>query len=204
MINLLPNNYKEQIVYGRKNLVLTHWIIAMFMAMAAILAVSFAGTILLYKTTDNQKKAVESAKQQLTAKKLDQNYKNFNNLVTDFNTVVSIATQQIRYSNIINSITPLLPEGTTLNGIELQQGVNAVEIKLNGQSKESLTQALVNIADKKNNVFEKADFNNINCKVVATTGGDSSTEEPPCKVSIKGLLAKNKDFYFITPEDTKK
>ena len=38
MINLLPNNYKEQIVYGRKNLVLTHWIIAMFMAMAAILA----------------------------------------------------------------------------------------------------------------------------------------------------------------------
>jgi uncharacterized membrane protein len=202
MINLLPYGYKNQVLYGRKNMVLTRWILAMLVAMLVIFTVAGAGTVYMYKTTSDQRKSVNQAKQQLAAKNLEQNYQTFSKLAGDFNTVVSIASQQVRYSNIMKSIAPLLPESTTLNGIELTQGVSAVEIKLNGQNQSVLTQALVNISDKKNNVFASADFNNITCKDTTASGGAS--DEPPCRASIKGLLAKNKDFYFISPEEAKK
>lgn len=194
MINLLPYDYKEQIQYGRKNKTLIGWIFAITVAMLVIIAVSAVGTLYMLKTTNDYQKTVESNRQLQTGKKLDQNYKQLEGLASNFKTVVDIASQQLIYSNIIKAIAPLLPPDTELNGLELTQGQYGVDIKINGANESVLTQAFINISNKNNKIFEKADFNNVTCKDAA---GNTADEKYPCKANIKGLLAKNSNFYFI-------
>lgn len=200
MINLIPYDYKEQIQYGRKNKKLIGWIFAITVAMLVIVAVSAVGTLYMYKTTNDYQKTVEANRQLQKDKKLDQNYKQLEGLAGNFKTVVDIASQQLIYSNIIKAIAPLLPPDTELNGLELTQGQYGVDIKINGANESVLTQAFINISNKNNNIFEKADFNNVTCKDVA---GSTADEKYPCNANIKGLLAKNSNFYFINSGSSK-
>lgn len=191
MINLLPYDYKEQIQYGRKNKLLVKWSLALGIAMLVIVAVSAAGTLYMYKTTKDYEKTVSQNTASLKEKKLEQDYKAMEQLSKDFKTVVDIASQQLLYSKMLKAIAPLLPADTELNGLEITQGKQGVEIKINGQDQATLTQAFINISDKNNGIFEKADFNNVSCKEI------SAGEKYPCSANIKGLFSKNSDFYFI-------
>ena len=196
MINLLPYDYKEQILYARKNRQLVKWSVALGIAMLIVIAVSAVGTIFLYKTTKDYEKIVATNKASLEEKNLEAEYKQMENLSANFKTVVDIASQQLIYSRILKAIAPLLPPDTELNGLELTQGQQGVEIKINGASQETLTQAFINLSAKNNGIFDKADFNNVSCKDVSPTGG-SGDQKYPCTASVKGLLAKNSAFYFI-------
>jgi Tfp pilus assembly protein PilN len=193
MINLLPYDYKEQILYARKNRQLVKWSVALGIAMFIVIAVSAIGTIFLYKTTKDYEKIVSTNKSSLEEKNLEAEYKDMEKLSANFKTVVDIASQQLIYSRILKAIAPLLPADTELNGLELTQGQSGVEIKINGASQETLTQAFINLSSKNNGIFEKADFNNVSCKEIST----SAEQQYPCTASIKGLLAKNSSFYFI-------
>ncbi|MBP9812952.1 hypothetical protein H6794_00990 [Candidatus Nomurabacteria bacterium] len=197
MINLLPYDYKQQIQYARKNKELVKWNLALGIAMLVIIAVSAAGTLYMYKTTKDYEKTVSQNTASLQDKKLEQDYQSMEKLSKDFKTVVDIASQQLLYSKILKAIAPLLPADTELNGIEITQGKQGVELKLNGQDQATLTQAFINISDKNNNIFEKADFNNVTCKE------KSDGEKYPCSANIKGLFTKNSDFYFINSGSTK-
>lgn len=196
MINLLPYDYKQQIQYARKNRQLVKWSLALGGAMLIVIAVSTIGTIFLYKTTKDYEKIVSTNKSSLEDKNLEGKYKEMEQLSANFKTVVDIASQQLIYSRILKAIAPLLPPDTELNGLELTQGQSGVEIKINGATQDTLTQAFINLSAKNNGIFEKADFNNVSCKDPSQTG-TASDQKYPCTASVKGLLTKNSTFYFI-------
>ncbi len=196
MINLLPYDYKQQIQYARKNRQLVKWSLALGGAMLIVIAVSTIGTIFLYKTTKDYEKIVLTNKSSLEDKNLEGKYKEMEQLSANFKTVVDIASQQLIYSRILKAIAPLLPPDTELNGLELTQGQSGVEIKINGATQDTLTQAFINLSSKNNGIFEKADFNNVSCKDPSQMG-TASDQKYPCTASVKGLLTKNSTFYFI-------
>ena len=205
MINLIPYDYKEQIIYGRRNKVLIKWIVAMAVAMAVIAAVSIAGILFMHKTTVDYKKTVDLNKEQLTSQNTEQSYKELETLSKNFKTVTDIASQQLLYSKLIQKIAPLLPSDTTINGIDLAQGEYSLDLIVNGPSDKSVTQAFVNISSKENGIFEKADLLSVNCKSgdANSNNTSNSSDEAPCKASIKGLLAKDSSLYYINSKQGK-
>ena len=49
MINLLPTELKEEIVYGRRNRILSRWVVSVFIVIAAVAAMTVFGQLYINK-----------------------------------------------------------------------------------------------------------------------------------------------------------
>lgn len=191
MINLLPYDYKQELMYARKNYVLLKWLMALSIAVIFVLAISFGGAFVI---NNERAKAEALAKAESDAinnsadKTEFDNYKKFK---SDYDTVVKLLSKQLRYTKMIQDIGQLLPSGTRIDGIKLTPGTTSLTLSIHGDSQDSLKNAFVKITSttSQKQLFPKADIESITCSETASS--------KDCTASIKVLLSADSQYYYI-------
>ncbi|QQS18781.1 hypothetical protein IPL68_01785 [Candidatus Saccharibacteria bacterium] len=81
-----------------------------------------------------------------------------------------------------------MPGDTNLTGLSILQSQGGIDITAAAKTYAAATQIQVNLSDKNNGVFSKADIVSINC---------SGTTTYPCTIMMRALFANNKSYMLI-------
>lgn len=189
MINLLPNETKQQLLFARKNTALKNWIVATVIGLLGILLVIAAGQLFISRSTTVWQKQVNDTKQQLEQQQLQQTQ----NRVTEMSDSIKLASQvlskQVLLSKLLTQVTTVLPTGTSLQSLSIKSAEGGIDLTAIARDYQSATQVQINLADPKNKVFEKADIVSVTCQ-------DNSNTGYPCTVTLRALFAKDNAFQY--------
>jgi Tfp pilus assembly protein PilN len=191
MINLLPNETKQQLLFARRNSVLKNWVLATIIGLLGVLIVIAAGQLFISRSTAVWQKQVNDTKQQLEQQQLQQTQ----NRVTEMSDSIKLASQvlskQVLFSKLLSQITTVLPTGTSLQSLSIKSAEGGIDLTAIAKDYQSATQVQINLADPKNKVFEKADIVSVTCQ-------DTGKTEYPCTVTVRALFAKDNAFQYST------
>ncbi len=196
MINLLPPDVKENIVYSRRNTRLRHWTVALFVGIAGIVGTVVAGQIYLQQSINSYAAQVSGGNENLKKQNIDETQKQVQGLTDSLKLVTQVLQRQILFSKLLAQIGGTLPSGTILSNLSINKVQGGLDLQAAAVDYETATQVQLNLQDPKNKIFEKADIINIQC---ATSQSSSSPVQSqyPCTVQIRALFAKNNSFSFI-------
>jgi hypothetical protein len=191
MINLLPIETKQQLLFARRNSALKNWIVATCVGLLGILLVIAAGQLFISHSTAVWQKQVTDTKQQLEKQQLQQTQ----NRVTEMSDSIKLASQvlskQVLFSKLLTQVTTVLPTGTSLQSLSIKSAEGGIDLTAIAKDYQTATQVQINLADPKNKVFEKADIVSVTCQ-------DASKNEYPCTITLRALFAKDNIFQYNT------
>src|SRR5438105_15763506 len=114
MINLLPEQHRLNIRYGRSNAKLRLWLVGMLFAIAGLIVVFAAGVIYLDQQSKNYQKSIDLTKQQLQAENLAKAQKDVTEINDDIKLINQVLHQEVRFSDLIQAIGRVMPPVTVL------------------------------------------------------------------------------------------
>lgn len=190
MINLLPTDFKRDILYARRNTRLLKWSIALVFVIIGMGIIIGGGYAYMQGSIKRYSADVEKSRDSLKLQKLEETQTRLEGISSSLKLVVQVLGKQILFSKLIQQIGSAMPPNTVLTGLKIEKVQGSLTITAQATDIQAATQVQVNLSDPKNKIFEKADIENVQC------GGEGRY---PCSVQIKALFAKNNDFYFISP-----
>lgn len=190
MINLLPPDTKQEIVFARRNTILRNWLSAMLIGFTGILVVIGAGLVFIVHSTDNWQKQVIQTEQQLKEQKLQETQTRVTEMSESIKLASQVLSSQVLFSKLMSQVTTVLPSGASLQSLAIQSVTGGIDLTIGAKDYQSGTQAQINLSDPNNKVFEKADIVNISCQ---TTDPDN---EYPCTTTIRALFGKDNTFQY--------
>lgn len=201
MINLLPPDEKEAILYARYNTQLRRWISGALIGLAGVVIVVFCGNFMLNQSTNDYAQAIASSQEQLKKQDQKKSLEQVKGIQTNFKLVVDVLSREVLFSKLLPQVGQVMPSGTVLENLSLntEEGQTAFDLTASAQDFTSGSQIQVNLIDPANKLFEKADLVNVSC----TQDQDEPTEYP-CKVTMRVLPSKTNQFLLIPPEGEKK
>lgn len=196
MINLLPFDYKNSIIYSRKNWNLRKWMLVLVVALLGSLSITAGGYIFMEQSIEKQTKGLEAAQAELQADDIDGTSKELNEISTNTKLILQVLSKEILFSKLIRQLGASLPSNTAVEAVRIDNLDGSVSLQAVASSVDAAAQLQVNLNDPTNKIFEKADIENISC--------DETNLESiyPCKVRIRALFAKNNPYTYI-PTTTK-
>ena len=193
MINLLPTETKQQLMFARRNNALRNWALATIVGLAGVLIVIAAGQLFISRSNAVWQKQVNDTKQQLEKQQLTQTQ----NRVTEMSDSIKLGSQvlskQVLFSKLLSQITTVLPSGSALQSLSIKSAEGGIDLTAVAKDYQSATQVQINLADPKNKVFEKADIVSVTCQ-------DSSATDYPCTVTVRALFAKDNAFQYTSDQ----
>ena len=203
MINLLPTQEKQNIIYARRNNILYKWILAAIAVIGLIILLTIAGIIYIQLNIDNVRKSTITTQEAISNQKLEQSQKDLQKLSDNFNTVVKLLSNQVLFSKLLPKIASILPPNTALGSITLSDQTNsAVDMSINAKDRADANQAYANISNPSNGLFDKADLISISC---ADSTKSSTTDNPyPCTANIRATFSAEAKKSFINSLGAKK
>lgn len=197
MINLLPPDIKEQYIYGRRNLTLRRWAIALGLGVGGVIVITFGGLFLMQKSILTYRKQVATSQQSLKDQQLDATRKHAAEISADIKLSVDVLSHEVLFSQLLSQIATVIPPNTSLTDLNISQTQGGIELKAVSADYTSATQLQVNLQDENNKIFSKADIQSITC-------GNSNDPRYPCQVTIRALFSQNNPYLFINKSDLKK
>jgi len=101
-----------------------------------------------------------------------------------------VLSSEIRFSDIIQTIGQLMPQGTVLGSLSLNKVTGALDLSANARDYSSAAQVAANLSDEKNGLFSKVDVLNVNCS--------SNVPTYPCSASFKALFSNDAKTKFLS------
>jgi cell division protein FtsL len=158
MINLLPQNIREERQFGRRNRLLFSYVVALLVT-AGLVAAVLVGSI-GFVGRDEAKIKQEIADSQNKVLNLEGEIKDLSSVATRLTAVDRLYESSISFSELIPEIGSLLPQGSVINGLSLAGGntdpltldVNLISADLAPVLQQNLIQS---------ELFEAADVNSI-------------------------------------------
>ncbi len=200
MINLIPFSLKQDIVYARKNNLLLHWTFALLASLLGACLIIALGMLLLIGTTNKYQKETTQKQTELEMQKITETQKQIEDYSSNIKLASDVLSKEVLFSKLLKQLGAALPENSVLLSLQISDLQGSVSLSAGAKSFNAGSQVQVNLQDPKNQIFEKADIENINC----TTPTDTSEtlSKYPCTVQIKALFNNKNPFLFI--DSTKK
>ena len=202
MINLLPPDVKEDIIYARRNTRLRSWALALLVSILGVGGIVGSGYLYMESTIRSYADRVEKGQQQLEVQELTKTQNEVKDLTNSLKLVVQVLSRQILFSEMLGQIGAALPNGSVLTGLSISStnlGTTAsqsgIDLQAAAVDYQTATQVQINLQDPDNKIFEKADIVNVQCSETATAGQPS---DYPCSVQVRALFAKDNPFLFIS------
>lgn len=196
MINLLPTDVKNNIIYARRNTSLRAWIFTVLCCVLCIALVVAAGHVYLQTAVTTYSKQVAESKQQLADQKLEETQKEIETVSGNLKLVVQVLSRAILFSKFLDQVGSAIPNGAVLTNLSISNKVQGgIDLQFSATDYQTATQVQLNLSDPSNKIFEKADLVSVQCGQAATSAASS---EYPCSVQIRALFAKNNSFSFIS------
>lgn len=202
MINLLPPDYIENIIYARRNAVLRKWMIALLFALFGSIAIVAGGYIYMTQTVKNQDKQVQSVWAELQQDDLDGTKKQLDDVSANLKLILQVLSREILFSSLMRQLGASLPANTALQQVQIDKISGGITLRAVAKDITSATQIQVNLEDPNNKIFDKADIESISCSGPDDIATPTTTTTPtdsayPCTVQLKALFSKNNPYVYI-------
>jgi Tfp pilus assembly protein PilN len=197
MINLLPPELQEQYQYGRRNMALRRWTVAMAFALAGVMLVTIAGLFLMQQSIVSHRNQVAQTEKLLGEQKLEETQAHAKEITGSIKLATDVLSREVLFSQLLTQIAKVIPPNTSLTDLNISQTTGALELKAVSADYTSATQLQVNLQDPANRIFSKADIQTILCN------SGSADPKYPCQITIKALFSDNNPFLLIN-KGTKK
>lgn len=197
MINLLPPEVKQSIVYARRNTRLRHWTVALLIGIIGIVGIVAAGYAYLQQSVRSYAAQVQRGNENLQQQQLDETQKKVQDLTTNLKLVTQVLQREILFSKLLAQVGAALPSGSVLTNLSINKVQGGLDLQAAAVDYQTATQVQLNLQDPRNKIFEKADIITIQCATKLTTADPLKTQYP-CTIQLRALFAKNNSFTFIT------
>lgn len=191
MINLLPPETRENILFARRNTKLLRWSMALLMGAAGIVVVNVFGLFYIDQNTQNISQQVDISRQELKDKKLEETQKRVEELSGSLKLVTQVLSRQILFSDLLEQTGAVMPGGSSLAGLNISKVQGGIDLQAAAKDYQTASQVQVNLQDPNNKIFEKVDILGIVC---APTSVPSVY---PCNGSYRAMFTKNNPFLFL-------
>jgi Tfp pilus assembly protein PilN len=200
MINLLPPDTKQAYRYAERNVSLLNWVIAATLSLVSIGIIGTYGWLTMRQSIMLSDKAVASTQQELRSAKLDETNKKVTDISNSLKLAEKVLGQEILFSKLLKQMATALPDGANLTGLNIAQvsSGSALDVTADAANYTVATQVQVNLADPTNQIFAKADIQNITCDTAGAANPDY-----PCKVTLRAQFAAKNPFLFINQKQVK-
>lgn len=190
MINLLPNDYKLRLRYGRLNISLAQWLGASAVIIAGLGLILGVGWLYMDQQIKNLNRSIATTQEQLKTQKLEEVREQADEISQNIKVISQVLSREIRFSSLIQEIGKVMPPGAVLSSLTLSDKVTGA-VDLNAQTRDSTAaaQIAINLSDPKNNIFAKVDIVNVNCSLEA--------KNYPCTATLRALFDKKTSERFI-------
>ncbi len=194
MINLLPPNAKESLVFAHHNTRIARLIIGLCIGLAGVLIVLGASLFYMqqevntYETSNKDGETV--LKQQNEAATIAQ----VQDISNSLKLVVNVLSQEILFSKLLRQVGAQMPPNTVLQDLKLSNELDgALDLQVGAADYNSASQVQVNLVNSKDNLFDKADLIGVNC-ARSDTDADSSY---PCQATLRAVFNKDNNFTML-------
>lgn len=200
MINLLPPDIKQSYRYGIKNVSLVRWVVASFFALLGLGLIGSYGWLTIRHSTLEAQSTIASTQESLQQASLAETNKRVTDISNSFKLVEKVLSQEILFSKLLKQMATALPSGAKLTGLNIAQVASgsALDVTVNATDYNTATQVQVNLADPTNQIFAKADIQNITCD-----NNNASNADYPCTITLRAQFAQNNPFLFINQKQVK-
>ena len=179
-------------LYARRNTALLKWASLLGFTLVGTVLIIGIGMVYLTQTTKSYQKRTETTKVALQAQNIDATQKQVDEISSNVKLATQVLSREILFSKLLQQLGSALPPDSTLNQLQIDNLKGGISLAASAKTIESGSQVQVNLADPKNQIFEKADIDSITCEP------DDGTKEYPCTVQIRALFKKNNPFLYIS------
>jgi len=187
MINISPTTRRQLYKYSSLNNRLLVWTALLLLALIGLIFLSQAGVSIMDRETKKYEQQIAEINRTYQAENLGKTQKEIQSMQNSINLANKVLSQEIRFSEILKRITASIPDKAKLNSLTVNKSQGAIDITASAPDYNTATQLQVNLGDKNNKVFSKADIVNISC-----TGGRDRTGA--CTVTVRALFSKNNPY----------
>ncbi|HSW85362.1 MAG TPA: hypothetical protein VLF79_01965 [Candidatus Saccharimonadales bacterium] len=199
MINLLPPEVKQSYRYARRNIQLRSWLIMFALTFIGLGIMTTYGFVILHQSIAKNNTQVAATEALFKKEDFDGTQKQIKDISNSFKLVVNVLSKEVLFSEILKQIGVIMPSNAYLTGLTINQVQGGLTITANTTDYKSATQVQINLSDPKNQVFSKADIENIVCQ----TGAASVDPSHPCTVTVRALFKTNNPYLFINSKAAK-
>jgi Tfp pilus assembly protein PilN len=198
MINLLPDELKENHTYARHNRQLLRWVWAMVAGLGGMVVITAAGIFYMNQSVNNLSAQVQHGQELLTSQHVDQVKKQTTDISNNLKLVVQVLSNEVLFSQLLKQVGTITPPNVVLTGLSISKTQGALDLNIASADYNAATQMQVNLQDPHNKIFSKADIITINC--------NSTNADPkyPCTAGIRALFTTNNPFLFINNAGVKR
>ncbi len=194
MLNLLPTDAKDNIVYARRNTRLRRWTIALFFSIVGIFGIVGLSYLYLQQSINTYASEVQKGTDNLKSQKLDETQKQVQDLTNSLKLVDQVLQREVLFSKLLLQIGSALPNGSVLTNLSINKVEGGLDLQAAATDFQTATQVQINLKDPQNKIFEKADLINTQC---ATLTSPTANTSYPCTVQLRTLFAKNNSFSVL-------
>jgi Tfp pilus assembly protein PilN len=204
MINLLPPEYKDQLIYARRNTRMVRWSFVMGFVVVGMVLIIGAGMLFIHKSIDSYTASNADTEAQLKLQKVDEIQKEVKTFSDNMKLVVQVLSKEVLFSKLIKQMGSAMPPNTVLDGLQINQIQGGLDFSARAKDYDAATQVQVNLKDPKNKIFSDTDLLSITCqdtaalRIAASKGTNVSQIDLnyPCTVHLRGLFSKDNPFLF--------
>ncbi|HSX23486.1 MAG TPA: hypothetical protein VLE74_00065 [Candidatus Saccharimonadales bacterium] len=184
-------------MFARRNTRLRKWSLALLASMLVIVAVVAVGHIYLQQSIHSYAAQVDQGNADLKAQNLEDTQTKVQDLSNSLKLVVQALQREILFSKLLLQVGAVLPNGAILTNLSINKVQGGLDLQAAATDYQTATQVQVNLQDKNNKIFDKADIINIQC--TGTKTSDPVKSQYPCAIQLRAQFAKNNSFSFINP-----
>jgi Tfp pilus assembly protein PilN len=130
------------------------------------------------------------AKEQLQAQKIEETQKQIEEISSNTKLATQVLSREVLFSKLLRQLGASLPSNTVLQQFQIEEFGGGLTLQAAASDIKAATQLQLNLDDPRNEIFEKADIESINCD-------DESPKLYPCTIQLKVLFADGNPFTFI-------
>lgn len=197
MINLLPPNVKEDLLYARRNSQLRSWLAAFVLALIGVGLIIAGGTLYMQKSIASNQAKVEAASASLASQKPEQTQKRLEEISANTKLIIQVLSREILFSKLLRQLGASVPANTVLQDFKIDKVQGGLTLKAVATDITAATQLQVNLSDPKNKIFEKADIESISCV-------PDPELQYPCTIQLRALFLKDNPFVYISAGGSQK
>jgi Tfp pilus assembly protein PilN len=194
VINLLPPDIKQSYRYAHRNVSLLRWVIISGVCFFVIGLIGSYGWLTMRSAIATNNKEISTIQNNLKMSNLDETNKKIVEISDSFKLVEQVLSEEILFSQLLRQMATALPNGTYLSKLNIAtvSSGSALDVAVDATSYDAAAQVQLNLADPDNQIFARADIQNIACD-------DTSSTNPryPCKITLRAQFADNNQFLFI-------
>lgn len=191
MINLLPHETREMLVFARRNTFLRRSVIGLAVGLSILAAVIAGSYFILQQQVNSLEASIKETEASLKEQNETETLNRVKEISDSLTLVVDVLGDQVLFSKLLPQVGAAMPSGTVLLNLSISNELKgAIDLKAGASSHDHASQVQINLEDPNNSIFEKADIVSIEC--------NDPDPRYPCVVDLRAQFGEDTEFKLLS------